>query len=50
MDHELQAVKDFVDLQLNLSLRRPATGAGTKSLTSLPWLAMSLRILDDTKM
>src|SRR2546430_6561725 len=49
MDHELQAVKDFVDLQLNLSSRRLATGTGTKSLTSLPWLPLALRVLCVTK-
>ena len=50
VDNELKAVKDLVDLQLNLSSRRLATAGGTKSLTSRPWLAMSLRIDDDTKM
>ena len=43
-------VEDLVDLQLNFSFRRAATTGGTKSLTSRPWLAMSLRILDDTNM
>ena len=46
----LDAVEDLVDLQLNFSLRRAATSGGTNSLTSRPWLAMSLRILDDTNM
>jgi hypothetical protein len=44
----LDSVEDLVDLQLNFSLRRAATAGGTNSLTSRPWLAMSLRILDET--
>jgi hypothetical protein len=50
MDQVLQAIQNLVDLYRNLSFNLRATGAGTKSLTSRPWLAMSLRILDETKM
>src|SRR5438094_546169 len=55
VDHVLEAVEDLLDLgrhsgYRNFSFRRVATMGGTNSPTSRPWLAMSLRILDETKM
>src|SRR5438552_13279897 len=50
LDQVFNTVQQLVDLYLNFSFNALATGGGTRSETLPPSLAMSFKILDETKM